>query len=573
MKKIYFSILIVFGFSMFSFGQNDFQKEYDEFIEYQKSPLINAHYEELLLDGTIWQRTYGEREFYLTPQIKNLEEYYQQINTLSKEEKIKFRNTHITEIELNEHSKQVLLLFGINVPDYIIGKINARLSENNIEQLQKEGCIYDILENYGKNLKNFRPQEEESKETIWQEGFESNPVPGAYYSAGDWNNASGNDYWGDLSCESHSGDWSIWCSDYGGQSPCSNYDNDMNSYVEKDAAIVLSGHEDVQFKYYQKYDTEPNPNPVYDYLQLYVYYDDAWNEFGDKFYGNSNGWEQVVHDLPGWWFLRWQFVFHSDGSYSNYEGAYIDDMIVTGNPVVTPTITLEFPNGGEVWAGGTSVDIHWTTENISSSESIKINLCEDNSPNWIIINTPNDGWYVWPISTGFPNDENYKIKISVNSNPTLYDFSDNTFTLMQAPELISPPNNATVYNPVTFSWTPVIGAISYRLFIDGAQITPQNYSNTTFTDNFSIGSHEWKVNAINGLSGTQFSEIKHFYVEAQYITVTSPNGGEVWQAGTSHNITWTDNISENVKIELYKGGAFNSTISSSKTKTEIQKLK
>jgi len=34
----------------------------------------------------------------------------------------------------------------------------------------------------------------------------------------------------------------------------------------------------------------------------------------------------------------------------------------------------------------------------------------------------------------------------------------------------------------------------------------------------------------------------------QQITVTSPNGGENWQAGTTHPITWTDNITENVSV-------------------------
>ena len=38
------------------------------------------------------------------------------------------------------------------------------------------------------------------------------------------------------------------------------------------------------------------------------------------------------------------------------------------------------------------------------------------------------------------------------------------------------------------------------------------------------------------------------------ITVVSPNGGESWLAGTSNTITWTSNISEDVKIELYRGG-------------------
>jgi len=45
------------------------------------------------------------------------------------------------------------------------------------------------------------------------------------------------------------------------------------------------------------------------------------------------------------------------------------------------------------------------------------------------------------------------------------------------------------------------------------------------------------------------------------ITVTQPNGGESWQVGTTNNIMWTSsNAGANVKIELFKGGVFNSTI-------------
>jgi hypothetical protein len=44
------------------------------------------------------------------------------------------------------------------------------------------------------------------------------------------------------------------------------------------------------------------------------------------------------------------------------------------------------------------------------------------------------------------------------------------------------------------------------------------------------------------------------------ITVTVPNGGEIWQAGSFYQIKWNDGISENVKIELYKNGIFDSEI-------------
>ena len=47
------------------------------------------------------------------------------------------------------------------------------------------------------------------------------------------------------------------------------------------------------------------------------------------------------------------------------------------------------------------------------------------------------------------------------------------------------------------------------------------------------------------------------------INVVSPNGGERWLSGTSNTITWTSNISEDVKIELYKGGSIFYTITNS----------
>src|SRR5207249_3130396 len=35
-----------------------------------------------------------------------------------------------------------------------------------------------------------------------------------------------------------------------------------------------------------------------------------------------------------------------------------------------------------------------------------------------------------------------------------------------------------------------------------------------------------------------------------YITVTRPNGGETWIKGNTYTVTWTSNISGNVKIQL-----------------------
>ena len=50
--------------------------------------------------------------------------------------------------------------------------------------------------------------------------------------------------------------------------------------------------------------------------------------------------------------------------------------------------------------------------------------------------------------------------------------------------------------------------------------------------------------------------------KSQGLAVTSPNGSEIWQRGTTHDITWWSSGSPGslVQIDLYKGGVFNRTI-------------
>ena len=45
------------------------------------------------------------------------------------------------------------------------------------------------------------------------------------------------------------------------------------------------------------------------------------------------------------------------------------------------------------------------------------------------------------------------------------------------------------------------------------------------------------------------------------VTVTSPNGGESWAAGSTHDITWTQTgLTGTVTIDLYKGGVWQKTL-------------
>lgn len=50
---------------------------------------------------------------------------------------------------------------------------------------------------------------------------------------------------------------------------------------------------------------------------------------------------------------------------------------------------------------------------------------------------------------------------------------------------------------------------------------------------------------------------------APSIAVSNPKGGEKWEQGATQNITWSDNIDGNVKIELFKGGSLKETLAAS----------
>jgi hypothetical protein len=70
------------------------------------------------------------------------------------------------------------------------------------------------------------------------------------------------------------------------------------------------------------------------------------------------------------------------------------------------------------------------------------------------------------------------------------------------------------------------------------------------------------VQSVTGLAADQRMTIVETPSPPQ-ITVTSPNGGERWIKGTTYTLTWTDNISGNVKIRLLKGSATAAIIAAS----------
>jgi hypothetical protein len=169
--------------------------------------------------------------------------------------------------------------------------------------------------------------------TIWSEGFEG-AFPGSHWVVDDLNTNSGLDYWKDTSYRSHSGSWSGWCAQTGDQhetnqanSNVHNYDDDMDAYMYRSAS--LSGYSSVSLSYSYWLDCEQN----YDKLQV-LYFDGSFN-YIDAHTGNSNGWQSSTVSIPTS-AIYVGFYFYSDNSIHNYEGAYVDDITLTGTSQEIP---------------------------------------------------------------------------------------------------------------------------------------------------------------------------------------------------------------------------------------------
>lgn len=142
------------------------------------------------------------------------------------------------------------------------------------------------------------------------------------------------------------------------------------------------------------------------------------------------------------------------------------------------------------------------------------------------------------------------------------------------------PPKITSVNPNTLPGLPlsqtqeliIIGSdflpTSTLTFYDGATTysnkVPIYINPTELKYNIAVGTNaaNWTVTVVNPVNS---SAVFPFTVSvAPRITVTLPNGGEFWQQGTQHSITWngSGSVGSNVKIELYKGGSLNQTITS-----------
>ncbi len=216
------------------------------------------------------------------------------------------------------------------------------------------------------------------------------------------------------------------------------------------------------------------------------------------------------------------------------------------------SLTIQTPNGGEVWTYGQSEIITWTGNNLSNS--VMVYFSYDGGTNWWsygqVPSGPNGG----SATVSAPNVQTTNAIINLTDviNPDATDMSDEPFTVYVPPIIIwSPAQGDVIFNNTVSSVFWVINTTGINLL--NAELSNDNGQTYTL-----IGEN---INAQEGYTFLFFSTtpsdsciIRLYNVEdpAEYglsaiftiatppvYTLTSPQGGEIVNTFSPFLITWT----------------------------------
>ena len=237
------------------------------------------------------------------------------------------------------------------------------------------------------------------------------------------------------------------------------------------------------------------------------------------------------------------------------------------------SLTVVSPNGGESWEQGSTHPITWSSVNFAGTIKIELETVADGLVT-LAENVPvTDGTWSWAIPADQAVGSNYKINVSDQADGNPMDQSNAAFSIIEVipPSLaVTSPNGGELWEQGTtnaITWTSVnfSGNIKIELETVGVGFV-------TLAENVdvAIGTWDWvipagqtpganyKIKISDQADGDPMdqSDASFSIIEIipASITVTVPNGGEQWEQGSTHAITWTKvNFTGDVKIELSDG--------------------
>ncbi|MFA5373843.1 MAG: DUF2341 domain-containing protein, partial [Candidatus Omnitrophota bacterium] len=247
------------------------------------------------------------------------------------------------------------------------------------------------------------------------------------------------------------------------------------------------------------------------------------------------------------------------------------------------SLTVDSPNGAEVWEQSKSHNIRWTATGEIPYNVLKIDYSANSGSTWTTVSAtvPNTGSYAW--SVPMVSSDQALVKVYSTYNSAIRDTSNAVFSIVPTPAFtISSPaggENWIVGEKHNINWRTnslefsdqVILEYSTDDFVNEtetiAQVSVGTPQGTNPNDDI-VGSYEWTVaDAVSASVKVRIREesvpagrdtqaavskiSQAFTIAEPSITLTAPVAGDIFVAGDTHNITWTNvgQISDNLLLE------------------------
>lgn len=221
-------------------------------------------------------------------------------------------------------------------------------------------------------------------------------------------------------------------------------------------------------------------------------------------------------------------------------------------PAMAQTLTIQTPNGGEIWTVGNVEIATWTGQNLNSVVTIEFSY--DGGTNWWYFGEVPSGPNGGNASVGVPNTStSYAVlRISDLANPAVSDVSNAPFTVYLPPIFIWEPsaNSAVFANSLNqVYWILNVTGITLLnadiSFDNGQTYTPvaQNMnasSNYTYLNLSDTPQVACILKLYNTENPSQYGLSEVFQISPLPVyNLTSPTGGEIVNTFSPFTITWT----------------------------------
>ncbi|MDZ7260608.1 MAG: dockerin type I domain-containing protein [candidate division KSB1 bacterium] len=474
----------------------------------------------------------------------------------------------------------------------ILAEASPRMLEAKLKA-QELSCVTASIELTGVNLKEGAYQPEPSQGetlrggnfiTIVQENFEGAFPTGLWRVFDGDGTTNGEYYWGVTDYKYKSPTHSAWCARSGanGLTPPANYPSNCKSWMVYGpfnlsdanwAALYFSFWIDTESNYDWVYFAASTNGPNFCSTGLSGFAGETvWLDWIFNLRDVPN-----LGDVTGKSSVWIAFIFTSDGSV-NKRGVYLDDIVLKKALLDTLQVVSSFTTpatspAGLTWDGSYLWHSDYGTDKIYKLTTTGSVVSSFSAPDGSPDDLAWDGSYLW--NADWSTDRIYKL---TTSGSTVSSFT----TPGAGPDGLTWDGS--------YLWNSDFGTLKiYKLTTTGTQVSsfsaPGPGPGGLAWDGTNLWHADWGTTIIYKLNpagnlldyflspGTSpdglawdgsylwcadDADNKIYRLGLAFIQVTSPNGGENWQRGTSHDITWlSTGTSGNVRIELSIDGGSN----------------